>query len=120
VDPITLKSVTLYKSVVVAVVSAHIPMHHIYLGRFYVRSEIIHKSLPDCCVGKDYYMGRFHEVHLYEQCVVAVLSAHIPMHYIYLGRVYVRSEVIHKSLPDYCVSMSWEDYKNFDLTSHIK
>ena len=46
------------------------------------------------------------KVHLCEQCVVAVLSAHIPIHCIYLGRFYVRSEVIHKSPPDYCVGKS--------------
>ena len=46
------------------------------------------------------------KVHLYEQWVVAVLSAHIPIHCIYLGRFYVRSEVTHKSPPDYCVGKS--------------
>ena len=60
------------------------------------------------------------KVHLYEQCVVAVLSAHIPIHCIYLGRFYVRSEVIHKSPPDYCVGKSVLHgkilRKNFDLT----
>ena len=60
------------------------------------------------------------KVHLYEQCVVAVLSAHIPMHCIYLGRFYVRSEVTHKAPPDYCVGKSVLHgkilRKNFDLT----
>ena len=50
--------------------------------------------------GKVFYEVK---VHLYEQCVIAVLSAHIPIHCIYLGRFYVRSEVIHKSPPDYFV-----------------
>ena len=62
-----------------------------------------------------------------EQCVVAVLSAHISIHCRYLGRFYVRSEVIHKSLPDHCVGKSVLHgkilHKNFDLiyvkSSHI-
>ena len=45
-------------------------------------------------------------VHLYQQGVVAVLSAHITITCIYLGRFYVRSEVTHKSPPDYCVGKS--------------
>ena len=46
------------------------------------------------------------KVHLYQQCVVAVLSAHITITCIYLGRFYVRSEVIYKSPPDYYVGKS--------------
>ena len=60
------------------------------------------------------------KVHLYEQCVLAVLSAHIPIHGIYLGRFYVRSVVIHESPPGYCVGKSVLHgkilHKNFDLT----
>ena len=106
VDPVTSNCAILYRSVVVAVLSAHILMHHIYLGRFYVRSEIIRKSSPDYCIGKFLLHGKILrevKVHLYEQCVVAVISAHMPMHHIYLGRFYVRSEVIRKSPPDYCI-----------------
>ena len=63
-----------------------------YLGRFYVRSEVIHKSSLIIGLVSQYYMGRF----------------------------YVRSEVRHKSPPDYCVGKSVLHgkilRKNFDLT----
>ena len=89
--------VHLYEQCVVAVLSAHIPIHCIYLGRFYMRSEVTHKSTPDYCVGiGQYYMGRF----------------------------YMKSEVTHKSPPDYCVGKSVLHgkilCKNFIKSSHIK
>ena len=69
------------------------------------------------CIGKCLLHGnilREVKVHLYKQCVVAVISAHMP------GRFYVRSEVIHKSPPDYCIGKSLLHgkilRKNFDLT----
>jgi hypothetical protein len=46
-------------------------MHHIYLGSFYVRSEVIHKSPDDCVVLHGKILCEV-KVHQYEQCVVAV------------------------------------------------
>jgi hypothetical protein len=46
-----------------------------------VRAAVIHKSPPDYCVGKSLLHGKIlHEVkvHLYGQCVVAIISVHAP------------------------------------------
>ena len=43
---------------IVVVLSAHIPIHSICLGSFYVRSEVIHIVPPDYCVGKSVLHGK--------------------------------------------------------------
>ena len=51
--------VHLYEQCVVAVYyQPTYLLHCIYLGRFYVRSEVTHKAPPDYCVGKSVLHGK--------------------------------------------------------------
>jgi hypothetical protein len=52
-----------------------------------MRSEVIRKSPPDYYIGKFLLHGKILrevKVHLSEQCVVAVISAHMPIYAPYL------------------------------------